>query len=53
MVKVVLIKNHANIDDGVATANTTFGAIGVKVWIYNGDIIARKSTKEVSSDVNA
>lgn len=44
---------RANIDYGVATANTTFGAIGVKVWIYNGDIIARKSTKEVSSDVNA
>lgn len=44
---------RANIDYGVATANTTFGAIGVKVWIYNGDIIARKSTKEVSSNVNA
>jgi small subunit ribosomal protein S3 len=44
---------RANIDYGVATAHTTFGAIGVKVWIYTGDIIAKKSTKEVASDVNA
>ena len=44
---------RANIDYGVATAHTTFGAIGVKVWIYKGDIIAKKSTKEVASDVNA
>ena len=44
---------RANIDYGTATAKTTFGAIGVKVWIYNGDIIAKKTTKEVASDVNA
>ncbi|MGN1212914.1 MAG: 30S ribosomal protein S3 [Christensenellales bacterium] len=45
---------RADIDYGVATAHTTFGAIGVKVWIYNGDIIAKKSAKEeVNSDVNA
>lgn len=44
---------RADIDYGVATAATTFGAIGVKVWIYNGDIIAKKSNKEVASDVNA
>ncbi len=44
---------RADIDYGVATAATTFGAIGVKVWIYNGDIIAKKSAKEVASDVNA
>ena len=44
---------RANIDYGTATAATTFGSIGVKVWIYNGDIIAKKSTKEVASDVNA
>lgn len=37
---------RADIDYGVATAHTTFGAIGVKVWIYNGDIIAKKNAKE-------
>ena len=44
---------RADIDYGVATAKTTFGSIGVKVWIYAGDIIAKKATKEVDSDVNA
>lgn len=44
---------RANIDYGFATAKTTFGSIGVKVWIYTGDIIAKKSTKEVTGDVNA
>jgi small subunit ribosomal protein S3 len=45
---------RADIDYGYAVAATTFGAIGVKVWIYNGDIIAKKSAKEgVTADVNA
>ena len=26
----------ANVDYGVATARTTYGAIGIKVWIYKG-----------------
>ena len=30
---------RADIDYGVATANTTFGAIGVKVWIYKGEVL--------------
>ena len=29
---------RANIDYGQATAFTTYGAIGVKVWIYKGEI---------------
>jgi len=27
---------EANVDYGVATAKTTYGAIGIKVWIYKG-----------------
>jgi small subunit ribosomal protein S3 len=27
---------NANVDYGVATARTTYGAIGIKVWIYKG-----------------
>ncbi|MFQ5582890.1 MAG: 30S ribosomal protein S3 [Calditrichia bacterium] len=34
---------RADIDYAVATANTTYGCIGVKVWIYNGEVIGRKS----------
>lgn len=30
---------RANIDYGVATAHTTYGAIGVKVWIYKGEVM--------------
>lgn len=31
---------RANVDYGVSTARTTYGAIGVKVWIYKGIILA-------------
>lgn len=30
---------RANVDYGVATSRTTYGAIGVKVWIYLGDVL--------------
>lgn len=30
---------RANIDYGFAEADTTFGRIGVKVWIYKGDVL--------------
>jgi small subunit ribosomal protein S3 len=29
---------RANVDYGVATARTTYGSIGVKCWIYHGDM---------------
>lgn len=34
---------RADIDYATFTAITTYGCIGVKVWIYNGEIIGRKS----------
>lgn len=30
---------RADLDYGTAEANTTFGVIGVKVWIYHGDVM--------------
>jgi small subunit ribosomal protein S3 len=36
---------RANIDYGFAESNTTFGTIGVKVWIFNGEVL-RKDAKE-------
>lgn len=33
---------RANIDYGTATAFTTYGTIGIKVWIYKGDIFTKK-----------
>lgn len=37
--RVPLHTLRANIDYGEATAFTTYGATGVKVWIYKGDIM--------------
>lgn len=37
--KVPLHTLRANIDYGTAEALTTFGIIGVKVWIYKGDVL--------------
>ncbi len=36
--RVPLSTLQAHVDYGTATAFTTYGAIGVKVWIYKGDI---------------
>jgi small subunit ribosomal protein S3 len=35
--RVPLHTLRANIDYGTARANTTYGVIGVKVWVYKGD----------------
>ena len=35
---------RADIDFGFAEADTTYGKIGVKVWIYKGEILKSKKT---------
>ncbi|MBN1531952.1 MAG: 30S ribosomal protein S3 [Spirochaetes bacterium] len=37
---------RADIDFGFAEALTTFGLIGVKVWIYNGDVLSHDKEDE-------
>jgi small subunit ribosomal protein S3 len=37
---------RADIHYGFAEANTTYGKIGVKVWVYKGEILPTKKTKE-------
>jgi len=37
--RVPLHTLRADIDYGVATAKTTFGTCGVKVWIFKGEIM--------------
>jgi small subunit ribosomal protein S3 len=55
---------RSDIDYGFAQANTSFGAIGVKVWVYNGEILdkskkddagllVRKSARERAEAVEA
>lgn len=36
---------RADIDYGIAEARTTYGRIGVKVWIYNGEVLADSANK--------
>lgn len=40
--KVPLHTLRADIDYGFAEANTTYGKIGVKVWIYKGEVLPEK-----------
>ena len=40
--RVPLHTLRADIDYGTADSNTTFGIIGVKVWVYKGDILPSK-----------
>ena len=40
--KVPLHTLRADIDYGLSEAHTTFGVIGIKVWIYKGDILPSK-----------
>lgn len=42
--RVPLHTLRADIDYGTASSKTTFGIIGVKVWVYRGDILPEKGT---------
>src|SRR5919206_565245 len=44
--KVPLHTLRADIDFGTAEAMTTFGVIGVKAWIYRGDVIPERRAPE-------
>ena len=39
---------RADIDYGFAEADTTYGKVGVKVWIYKGEVLPTKGNKEGS-----
>ena len=41
---------RADIDYGFAEADTTFGKIGIKVWIYKGEVLNKKNGKGGSKD---
>jgi small subunit ribosomal protein S3 len=42
---------RADIDFGISTAKTTFGTIGVKVWVYVNDVFPRDFKRELSNQV--
>ena len=41
--KIPLHTLRADIDFARSTAFTTYGTVGIKVWIYNGDVFEEKS----------
>lgn len=44
--RVPLHTFRADIDYGTAEASTTYGIIGVKVWIFKGEVLPQKSNKD-------
>ncbi len=49
--KVPLHTLRADIDYGFAEANTTYGKIGIKVWIYRGEILPTKKVAQEEGGV--
>jgi len=41
---------RADIDYGFTEARTTYGAIGIKVWVYKGDILPEKGKKKTNGN---
>lgn len=51
--KVPLHTLRADIDYGTAEALTTYGVIGIKVWIYKGEILPQKSAPPATESTKA
>jgi len=49
--KVPLHTLRADIDYGVATAFTIYGAVGVKVWIYKGEVLPERHRQALEAPV--
>jgi small subunit ribosomal protein S3 len=41
---------RANVDYGTATARTTYGAVGVKCWIYHGEVMPGEMAPKMVGD---
>lgn len=48
--RVPLHTLRADIDYGIAEANTTYGVIGVKVWIFKGEVFDSSEELEATGD---
>jgi small subunit ribosomal protein S3 len=51
--RVPLHTFRSDIDYGFAEANTTYGRIGVKVWIYKGDILQEPVLAQTTAEATA
>lgn len=50
--KVPLHTLRADIDYGFATAFTVYGSVGVKVWIYKGEVLPEKQLAQIHEGFN-
>ncbi|MFA5089496.1 MAG: 30S ribosomal protein S3 [Candidatus Omnitrophota bacterium] len=48
--KIPLSTLRADIDYGFTESLTTYGLIGVKVWLYKGDILTKPRVEEIKSE---
>jgi len=44
--RVPLHTLRADVDYGLVEAKTTYGVVGVKVWIFKGEILGRREIEE-------
>ena len=51
--KIPLHTLRADIDYACVQAKTTYGTIGVKVWIYKGNIFKKRPSEEMTNDYNS
>ena len=51
--RVPLHTLRADIDYGTAEANTTYGKIGIKVWVYKGDMVAKQDVAVATPEAGA
>ena len=51
--RVPLHTLRADIDYAIARANTTYGVIGVKIWIFKGEILGGNQPEQQSRNKNA
>ncbi len=51
--RVPLHTLRADIDYGLFEARTTFGRIGVKVWIYKGDVVGGRRERDIENAASA
>ncbi len=42
---------RADIDYGTASAHTTYGVVGVKVWVYKGNILGKKNRTQKTTEM--
>jgi len=49
--RVPLHTLRADIDYGFAEALTTYGVIGVKVWIFKGEVLPERESELLAPDI--